>query len=276
MLSKNLSTLGFETETLAIYKKNIESNSGLVIVTSPIYSGKTTTLYSTLSYLNKPNRNIITIENSVEYSIPGITQIQVNNEEGLTALSTLKTIQKHNPDIILIDEIHRQETMNLAINTALTGHLVFASLPMDNTIKAVTHLNRMGIEPYMTSSALIMVVAQRLMRVICPHCKEKYEISKKHLYTLEVEKYLPKNTDKIQLYRGKGCNNCNNTGYAGRTAAFEILELDEKLRDLILEHASESILRQEAGKKCLSTLHESAWRKVTSGISSIEEMIRII
>ncbi|MBN1621940.1 MAG: Flp pilus assembly complex ATPase component TadA [Endomicrobiales bacterium] len=275
LLCKDLSKLGFETETLAIYKKNIESSSGLIILTGPIYSGKTTTLYSTLAYLNHPDRNILTIENSVEYIIPGITHIQTRNAIGFTQNLTLQSIQKQNPDIIMIDEIHGQETANLTMNTALTGHLVFASLPISTTTNAIIHLNNMGIEPFMTSSALVMVVAQRLMRIICPHCKESYEIPKKNLKSIGIEAKSPKNKETVQLWRGKGCKNCNQTGYHGRTAIFEVLELDDKLRSLILERAPEIVLKQAAIKKGFITLREAAWRKVQSGISTAEEMLRI-
>lgn len=275
VLCKDLAKLGFETETQAIYKKHIEASSGLIILTGPIHSGTTTTLYSTLSHLYHPDRNILTIEDPVEYILPGITQVQISNRIGLTSSSVLQAFQRQNPDLIMVGKIHDQETATLAIDSALTGHLVFISLPMNNTVSAISHLINMGVEPFMIASATLMVVSQNLMRIICPNCKESYKISNKNLRNIGIDPKFIKDKETLSLWRGKGCKKCKRTGYQGRTAIYEILELDEKLRSLVREQTPELMLKKAAVNKGLITLREAAWRKVQSGVSTAEEMLRI-
>jgi type IV pilus assembly protein PilB len=274
-LFRDLSKLGFETETLAAYRKNIESKSGLIILTSPVDSGKTTTLYSTIQYINHPDRNILSVEDPVKYVIPGITQVQVNYENGITAPKLLKAFETQNPDIIIVDEVKDQETARLCINAALSGHLVFATFPISDATGVLIHLKNMGIEPFMIATSLRMVLAKRLMRTICPDCKESYTIPVNNLRNIGIDPKFAHDAATVELWRGKGCKNCNFTGYNGRTAIFELLELNGKLRELLLQDVHESMLRQMVIDMGIMTLREAAWRKVRAGISTAEEMLRL-
>jgi type IV pilus assembly protein PilB len=270
-LHMDINRLGFEPEELAIFKKNIDTTRGLIIVAGPIDSGKTTTLYSTLVSINQPDRNIITVEDPVEFVIPGISQIQVKPESGLSFPVVLRNLERQNPDVVMVGELSDQHTAKIAINTVLTGRLVFATLPTGDTVDTIIHLLNMGIEPFLISSTLTLVVAQRLMRALCRNCRTSYELSRSHLASIGIET----SDEKTTLWRGTGCPQCNNTGYHGRTAVFELIEIDKKLHDLILERSSESALRTEIASKGMLTLREAAWKKVLSGVSTLEEMLRI-
>ncbi|MCB4790755.1 MAG: Flp pilus assembly complex ATPase component TadA [Elusimicrobia bacterium] len=274
-LCRDLAKLGFETETLAAYKKNIESKSGLIIISSPIYSGKTTTLYSTVGHLNHPDRNILTIEDPVKYIIPGITQVQVDTDNGMTASRVLRSFEMQNPDIIVVDEVRDPETARQCINAALTGHLVFATFPINDSAGVLVHLKNMGIEPFMIATSLRMVLAQRLMRAICPDCRESYDIPTNNVRNIGIDPKFANDQSKIELWRGKGCSSCNFSGYRGRVAIYEILELNSKLRELILDDVQESLLRQLVTDMGVITLREAAWRKVRTGVSTAEEMLRL-
>ena len=274
--SVDLSKLGFEPETLALYRKNIESQNGIIILTGPNGSGKTTTLYSTLNYLNYPDRNIITIEDVVEYLIPGLTQIQVNQERLFGYPKALEHAIDHKPDIIMVGELKGHSTTDLALNAALAGHLMFSVLHTSRSSGAVTHLFNMGIEPYKIASALKMIVTQRLIRMICQECKISYKLNKHILASAGIEfVQSEKNSNEITLYRGAGCPHCNNTGYAGQTAVLEVVEMDDKLRELVIERASENMIEEYLRKKNILSIRDAAWRKVTAGVSTIEEMMRI-
>jgi type IV pilus assembly protein PilB len=269
----DLSKLGFEPEVLAVFKKNIAMPGGLILITGPISAGKTTTLYSTLNSLNFPDKNIITIEDPVEYILPGLTQVQVNNEKSFGYPRALAHAIEHEPDIVMIGDLKDHETAEIAVDAALAGHLVFATLYSNGVIDALTHLSNMGVQHFKAASALCMVVSQRLMRTMCGECKVSYKLSKSMLHSLGLA--APNPGEDITLWRGEGCPACNGTGYSGQTAVFEVLELDEKLKGLVLEKAPAAVLAAAANEKGLLTLRESAWRKVAAGSSSVEELIRL-
>ncbi len=272
-LCLDLAKLGFESEALSIYKKNIDIPYGIVLVTGPTGSGKSTTLYSTLSTLNFPDRNIITIEDPVEYVLEGVNQVQVKADIGLTFASGLRSFLRQDPDIIMVGEVRDTETAEIAINAALTGHLVFSTLHTNDAPGAITRLNNMGVEPFLTTSTVVMVVAQRLVRVICKSCKEPYEVPANVLKDMgfDIKGAKPITT----LYRGKGCDNCCNTGYRGRLACFEVMTMNDEIRELILERASTHLIKQKAREFSMITLREAAIKKVLDGVTTVEEMMRV-
>ena len=271
-LCLDLTKLGFEQETLSIYKKNIEIPYGIILVTGPTGSGKSTTLYSTLTTLNFPDRNIVTIEDPVEYVLEGVNQVQVKPDIGLTFASGLRSFLRQDPDIIMVGEIRDTETAEISINAALTGHLVFSTLHTNDAPGAITRLNNMGIEPFLTTSTVVMVIAQRLIRVICEQCKESYEVPANVLQDLG---FGVKGDKGVTLYRGKGCDNCSNTGYRGRLACYEVMTLTEDIRELVLERASTHMIKQKARENGMTTLREAAIRKVLAGVTTVEEMMRV-
>lgn len=274
-LKLDLADLGFEPETLAVYQKNIEVPYGIILVTGPTGSGKSTTLYSTLSTINYPDRNIITIEDPVEYVIEGINQVSARPDIGLTFAAGLRSFLRQDPDIIMVGEIRDTETAEIAINAALTGHLVFSTLHTNDAPGALTRLNNMGIEPFLTSSTVIMVVGQRLTRVICKHCKQSYEVPFDYLSQLGVKPEQVNKAKNITLYKGKGCDKCSDTGYRGRLSNFEVMTINDDIRDLILARESTHIIKQASRKNGMITLRESALRKVLTGITTVEEMLRV-
>ncbi|MCK4532330.1 type IV-A pilus assembly ATPase PilB [bacterium] len=274
-LCLDLTKLGFEENTLSVYNKNIEIPYGIVLVTGPTGSGKSTTLYSTLSTLNYPDKNIVTIEDPVEYVLEGINQVQAKPDIGLTFAAGLRSFLRQDPDIIMVGEIRDTETAEIAINAALTGHLVFSTLHTNDAPGAVTRLNNMGIEPFLTSSTIIMVIAQRLVRVICKKCKESYEVPFDSVSGLGVTKEMVGGSDKVTLYKGKGCDNCTNTGYRGRLACYEVMEINDRIRDLVLERASTHVVKQAACEEGMLTLREAAVKKLLSGTTTVEEVMRV-
>ncbi|MDD5687109.1 MAG: type IV-A pilus assembly ATPase PilB [Elusimicrobia bacterium] len=274
-LCLDLSKLGYEPDTLAVYQKNMNIPYGIVLVTGPTGSGKSTTLYSTLAQLNQPDVNISTIEDPVEYVLEGINQVQARPDIGLTFAAGLKSFLRQDPDIIMVGEIRDTETAEIAINAALTGHLVFSTLHTNDAPGAVTRLNNMGIEPFLTTSTVIMVVAQRLVRVICPDCKESYELPADVLISSAMSRKEVGDAKKIQLFKGRGCDNCSNTGYRGRLACYEVMEITDKIRELILDRASTHVIKQAAVENGMTTLRAAALRKVLAGVTTVEEMMRI-
>jgi len=253
-LCLDLTKLGFEPDALSIYQKNIEIPYGIILVTGPTGSGKSTTLYSTLSTLNYPDRNIVTIEDPVEYVLEGINQVQAKPDIGLTFASGLRSFLRQDPDIIMVGEIRDTETAEIAINAALTGHLVFSTLHTNDAPGAVTRLNNMGIEPFLTTSTVVMVIAQRLVRVICSKCKESYEVPYDFIKDLGVDKKEIGGKNKAILYRGKGCSECSNTGYRGRLACYEVMEMSDKIRELVLERAATHEIKGAAREGGMKTL----------------------
>jgi type IV pilus assembly protein PilB len=267
-----LNKLGFQPQTQAMLEELIENPYGIILSTGPTGSGKTTTLYSCLNKLNTIEKNIITIEDPIEYQLDGINQIQVNEKAGLVFSVGLRHIVRQDPDIIMVGEIRDRETAEIAINAALTGHLVLSTLHTNDAPGATTRLIDMGIEPYLVASSLIGVLAQRLARTICPHCKESYEASSDALKKFGV--YLDKKT--VTLYRGSGCERCRRTGYLGRTGIFELMYVSDEIRELVVNKAPANVIKEQARKEGMKTLQEDCIDKVLAGITTIEEAIRII
>ena len=274
-LCLDLSRLGFDPETLAVFQSCIETPYGIILVTGPTGSGKSTTLYSSLSTLNFPDKNISTIEDPVEYVLEGINQVQVKPEIGFTFSAGLRSFLRQDPDIIMVGEIRDVETAEIAVNAALTGHLVLSTLHTNDAPGAVTRLLNMGVEPFLITSTIIMVVAQRLARVICKYCKEPYEVPAEYLESIGVKKELLDNQKKVTLYRGKGCENCSSTGYKGRLACYELMVMNDNLRKLILKGESSIEIRRAARESGMVTLREASIKKMLVGATTVEEVLRL-
>jgi type IV pilus assembly protein PilB len=263
--------LGFSTyEELKRYESVISKPYGIILSTGPTGSGKTTTLYSALMRINTIDRNIITIEDPVEYRLGLIRQIQVNPKAGITFANGLRSILRQDPDVIMVGEIRDLETAVIAVQAALTGHLVFSTLHTNDAPSAVTRLVNMGVEPFLISACLIGVMAQRLVRVICESCKESYKPSK-----ALIEKWGLSGQEDISLYRGKGCEQCKSTGYRGRTGIFELMTVGDELKELIIGEASTVALRKKAQEKGMRLLSEDGVSKVLGGITTVEEVARV-
>ncbi|MDE2510253.1 MAG: Flp pilus assembly complex ATPase component TadA, partial [Elusimicrobia bacterium] len=276
-LKVNMTQLGFEPEAMAVFKKAMEAPYGVNLVTGPTGSGKSTTLYSALANLNTPDTNIITAEDPVEYQLKGINQVQIHNQVGLTFAAALRSFLRQDPDVIMVGEIRDQETATIAINAALTGHLVFSTLHTNDTSQTITRLGMMGVEPFLISAAMLMVEAQRLVRGICPKCKEPYEVEKDWLLKLGVPEAQLQVTDggKVVLYKGKGCENCATTGYRGRQGLYEVMEMTDAIRQLVLDRASAKMIKTQSMKQGMLTLRMCAIRKILSGATTVEEMMRV-
>ena len=263
--------LGFEPQPLQELKKAADKPHGMILVCGPTGCGKTTTLYSVLKYVDTPDVNIITVEDPVEYQLRGINQVTIRPEIGLTFASSLRSILRQDPDIIMVGEIRDFETVDIAIKAALTGHLVLSTLHTTTACGSITRLVNMGVEPFLISSSVILVAAQRLIRKICQNCKEEYEPDKKFIEKLQISD-LPK---KILFYRGKGCPMCGNTGYKGRIGIIETLTLTPAIRDLISDKAQEHLIKEQARKEGMKTLRENGITKVFAGLTTLEEVLRI-
>lgn len=267
-----LEELGFTPEILHAWRGFIHRPYGILLVTGPTGSGKTTTLYASLSQLNHPDRNIITIEDPVEYQLKGIGQINVNPKIGLTFAHGLRTILRQDPDIILVGEIRDLETAEIAIQASLTGHLVFSTLHTNDAPSAVTRLVDMGVEPFLVSSSLLGVLAQRLVRTLCPHCKVPVVPTREALKELGiVETDLPRGV----VYEGRGCPQCKGTGYRGRIAIGELMRISDPIRQLILKNQDAATIRKTAQKLGMKTLREDGASKVIQGLTSIAEVLRV-
>lgn len=269
-----LDELGLEGDLFNQFKTIIRKPHGLVLVTGPTGSGKTTTLYSVLNTINDSKKNIITLEDPVEYRIAGIHQSQVNVKAGLTFANGLRSIVRLDPDIIMIGEIRDRETAEIAIHAALTGHLVFSTLHTNDAVSACARLIDIGVEPYLISSSLAAVLAQRLIRKLCPHCRKGYQPSDAELLAAKVsniEEYQGKT-----LYREAACPQCQNMGFQGRTAVFELFSPNDKIRELITKKASAQELFEEARKMGMKTLLEAGLEKVKAGVTSFLEILRVI
>jgi len=243
---------------------------GIILVTGPTGSGKTSTLYTALNAINDAFRKIITIEDPVEYQLKGINQIQVNEKAGLTFARGLRSILRHDPDVVLIGEIRDQETAQIAVQASLTGHLVFSTLHTNDAPGAVTRLVDMGVEPYLVASSLEAVLAQRLVRVLCPHCKQPDNSGTAQ--ALKAKLGIP--ADKT-IYKSIGCGECRNTGFFGRHAIFEWMDTDEEIRKLVLQNASTDQIREAARKQGMKMLAEDGWRLVRAGITTVEEVLSV-
>jgi type IV pilus assembly protein PilB len=272
----SLEELGFPLPELEKYRRVVQMPYGLVLVTGPTGSGKSTTLYATLSVVNSVGKNIITVEDPIEYRLDGLNQVQVNVRAGLTFANGLRSILRSDPDIIMIGEIRDAETARIAVESALTGHLVFSTIHTNDAAGAITRLGDMGIETFLTASSLTAVVAQRLARILCIHCKQEYEITREHLLDNIPDFPLEEGEEKLTLYRPKGCFRCSNTGYKGRVGVYELLLVNEEIRRLTLDHASGSQIKDAAIDAGMITLRQDGLRKVKEGITSMEEIMRVI
>ncbi len=268
----SLEVVGFAEKDVIKFRRYIKEPYGMVLVTGPTGSGKTTTLYASLSEIQNDEDKIITIEDPVEYQLKGITQIPVNEKKGLTFARGLRSILRHDPDKILVGEIRDQETAIIAINAALTGHLVFTTVHANNVFDVLGRFLNMGVEPYNFVSALNCILAQRLVRQICPHCKAPIQVSDQELLDsgLKLEEWRG-----VTLYEGKGCFECGGTGYRGRTAIHELLDLTEEIRELILERRPTSQIRVAARAQGMSTLRESAVDKMREGFTTLKEINKV-
>jgi len=266
-----LDKLGLGPDDEKIVRKLVDMPHGIIMVTGPTGSGKSTSLYAFLSTINSIDQRIITIEDPVEYELPGVNQIQVKPEIGLTFASGLRHILRQDPDVIMVGEIRDKETAEIAIRAALTGHLVFSTLHTNDAAGAVTRLLDMGIEPFLVSSSVEALIAQRLVRSICPDCKEQYTPDPELLK----EVGFPTDGGPLKLFRGRGCENCRFTGFRGRIGIYEILVLRENLRPLIIERAASSTIKAAAVAKGMRTLRDDGWAKVKAGVTSLEEVARV-
>ncbi len=268
--------LGFSKYQMAIMMKLVSLPHGIVLVTGPTGSGKTTTLYAALAHIREhnPERKIITIENPVEIELQGTSQIQVHPEIGLTFASALRSILRHDPDVILVGEIRDNETAEIAIQSALTGHLVLSTLHTNDSVGAVNRLVNMGVEPYLVAASLVAVVAQRLVRRICKHCKVEDDAVTRRLRA-EIGETLSMQPEDVEAWKGQGCLECDHTGYRGRVAIYEYFLLDEELKDMVAANAGTSELRRAAIERGMKTLRQDGWLKVSLGLTSIEEVQRI-
>ncbi|MCP3924237.1 MAG: type II secretion system ATPase GspE [Desulfobacterales bacterium] len=267
-----LSEFGISGERLNQIKELIKIPNGIILVTGPTGSGKTTTLYATLSSINSTDKNIITIEDPVEYQIEGIGQIQVNRKINLTFAKGLRSIVRQDPDVILVGEIRDGETAEIAVQSALTGHLVFSTLHTNDSASAITRLVEFGIEPFLITSSVKAVIAQRLLRVLCDNCKEKYIPNDIILENLGISKEV---AEKATFYKSKGCGECFSNGYSGRVAIFEIFVLDNGLKDEVLKTSDSNRLMELAISKGMVSLRDDGIEKILNGVTTIEEVLRV-
>ncbi|MBZ2185864.1 MAG: GspE/PulE family protein [Bryobacter sp.] len=268
----SLDVVGFSERDITKFRRYIKEPYGMVLVTGPTGSGKTTTLYAALSEIQNDEDKIITIEDPVEYQLKGVTQIPVNEKKGLTFARGLRSILRHDPDKILVGEIRDQETAIIAINAALTGHLVFTTVHANNVFDVLGRFLNMGVEPYNFVSALNCILAQRLVRQICPHCKTPISHTESELRDSGLD---PAAFQGVTLYEGKGCFECGGTGYRGRTAIHELLDLTEEIRELILERRPTSQIRAAARGQGMSTLRESALERLSEGFTTLKEINKV-
>jgi general secretion pathway protein E len=250
----------------------ITKSHGIFLVTGPTGSGKTTTLYASLSRLNSREKNIITVEDPIEYQLPGVGQIQVNPKIDLTFAAGLRSILRQDPDIIMVGEIRDGETAEIAVQSALTGHMVFSTLHTNDAAGALTRLVEMGIEPFLAASSIVGIMAQRLVRRICPHCRESYRPTPEMLREMGLSGAVAKGAE---FYRGGGCGECMGIGYRGRTAIYELLTVDEQVRDLLLQNKDSVSIRNAAVKKGMKTLRDAGLSLALAGETSIEEILRV-
>jgi type IV pilus assembly protein PilB len=263
----DLNQMGFEPKQLEGMRKSIIAPYGLVFLTGPTGSGKTTTLYAILNEIKNPTKNIVTVEDPVEYKLEGINQVQVKSEIGLTFAAALRSFLRQDPDVMLVGEVRDLETAQICIRSALTGHLVLSTLHTNDAPSAVTRLVDIGIEPYLLAPSMLLVVAQRLVRKLCPDCKEAYEPTLEHLKSVKLKADL--------IYRARGCAKCNQLGYRGRSCIAEVMAVNEQIRELISQNAPFQRIRDAAKADGMQTLYESGIKKVEEGITSLEEALSV-
>jgi type IV pilus assembly protein PilB len=270
-LKLGLPELGFFTDDQQTFERLIGLPDGILLITGPTGSGKTTTLYAVLNYINRPDRKIITVEDPVEYILSGINQVHVNEAVGLTFAAALRSILRQAPNVIMVGEIRDLETANIAINASLTGHLVFSTLHTNDAPSAVTRLIDIGVKPFLVASSTRALMAQRLVRRVCKRCAAPYVPSESEMHNLRID---AANVSSATLQRGKGCADCKNTGYRGRFGIFEMFVIDDEARKLIYDKVTSSVLRARAREMGMRTLREDGTRKVLAGMTTPEEVIR--
>ena len=270
----DLTDLGFSQHNYGVMNHHISQPHGIVLVTGPTGSGKTTTLYACLNRINTPEKNILTVEDPVEYQLVGISQMQVNPKINLSFASGLRSYLRHDPDVIMVGEIRDVETAEIAIQASLTGHLVFSTLHTNDAAGAFSRLIDMGVEPFLVSSSLSLSLAQRLVRRLCPVCKQPYEPNAAELAELGIEPGQLYQAGGV-LHKGVGCKECNQSGYSGRTAIYEMLEVDDEIRRLVMQRADASTIRREAERRGMRSMRDDGVEKVLSGQTSIAEVLRV-
>lgn len=268
----DLGKLGFEEEQLNMFREAIHQPWGMILVTGPTGSGKSTTLYSALNELNQTTDNISTAEDPVEMSIPGVNQVQMKEEIGLNFAATLRSFLRQDPDIIMVGEIRDFETAEIAVKAALTGHMVLSTLHTNDAPSTINRLLNMGLEPFLVTASLNLILAQRLVRKICPKCKEEQEVDKKVLVDLG---FTEEEAAEVVPMKGRGCNACNNTGYKGRVALYEVMPINDEVKEMILQGYSAAELKREAIKMGMKTLRRSGLDKLKDGLTTIEEVLRV-
>jgi len=268
----DMEELGLEGQEVDVFKRLVDASHGIVLVTGPTGSGKTTSLYAALKKINTIEYNVMTIEDPVEYHLPGISQIEVNTKKGLTFGAGLRSIVRQDPDIIFVGEIRDLETATIAIQASLTGHLVFSTLHTNDAPGAITRLLDLGVEPYLVASSVIGVVAQRLVRLICKHCKAEYQPTEREVAGIGL---AMRDVPNGRIWKGKGCPYCLNSGYQDRTAIFEIFTVDDQVRDQTMKRVGSTFIKQDAIKRGMRTLRMDGARKVLSGKTTPEEVLRV-
>ncbi len=271
-LNLNLDSLGLDADDLTKFKHAIDAPHGMMLMTGPTGSGKTSTLYAVLTQLNTPDVNIVTVEDPVEYQMLGVNQVQVKPDIGMTFASGLRSILRQDPDIVMVGEIRDSDTADIAVKAALTGHLVLSTLHTNDAPGAVTRLIDMGIEPFLVSSSMLMACAQRLLRKICPHCKEAFQVPPDVIRRLMMS---AEDVSANTFYRGRGCSRCKDTGFLGRMAILEVLLISEEMRDLILRESGAKAIRDLALREGMKTLQMAGLDKAKSGLTSLDEVLRV-
>ncbi|OGL00452.1 MAG: type II secretion system protein GspE [Candidatus Rokubacteria bacterium RIFCSPHIGHO2_12_FULL_73_22] len=271
-LRVDLSQLGFDAASLGEFEKAIAAPHGMILLTGPTGAGKTTTLYSALHSINRGDRNIVTVEDPVEYDLNGVTQVQVNEEIGRTFAASLRSFMRHDPDVILVGEMRDQETAQIAVRAALTGHLVLSTLHTNDAASTIARLTDMGVPAFLLSSSLRLAVAQRLVRKVCMDCREPYEVDEESLAPYG---HTPAGLGRCTLYRGKGCAICHFTGMKGRSALYEVLPITPEIRSLILHSTFAGEIQDVARKQGMRTLREAGLQKALEGVTTVEEVLRV-
>jgi type IV pilus assembly protein PilB len=270
-LMLDMTKLGFEEKSLEIFKRNIAKPYGMVLVTGPTGSGKTNTLYSALQSLNTPETNIMTAEDPVEFNLPGINQVQMKEQIGLNFAAALRSFLRQDPNIVLVGEIRDFETAEIAIKAALTGHLVLSTLHTNDAPSTISRMVNMGIEPFLVATSVNIIQAQRLIRRVCKDCKQEQSLAPEALIEIG---FSPEEAAQVKTYKGKGCQICNGTGYKGRIGLYEVMEVTDELRELIIIGASAIELRRKAIDLGMITLRQSGLYKIREGVTTIEEVVK--
>jgi type IV pilus assembly protein PilB len=271
MLQLDMTKLGFEEESLDVFKRTIVRPWGIILVTGPTGSGKTNTLYSAISNLNSMEKNIMTAEDPVEFYMPGINQVNVKEEIGLNFANSLRSFLRQDPDIMLVGEMRDFETVDIAIKAALTGHLVFSTVHTNDASSTILRLVNMDVEPFLIADSVVLVVAQRLVRRLCTECRARHNLTPEALMDIGFNK---EEAAKVKVYKPVGCNKCHNTGYKGRIGLFEVMEVTDDIKDLILSRAQSKEIKKKAMQNGMLTLRRSGLKKIMDGVTSVEEVLR--